>query len=235
MADAGGGQRLDRLAQSRLAEVEGMVVRQADDREAGVAEPRRGVDAIAAALASGTPRDPAVGKRALEVAEDDVAREVGLDVGEEAATVVGREIAAPNAMSPVAVIEIGTGVGGCSGTCSGRGRGAGWATVRRRRAGRRLLGAVDEQRDHDGAQGDDCACTHDQRDDPHGLARSVPVAEEDQRVVRELRERSQRGGDAVIAAAVSTLRAPCASPRETRPMSFSWAIARREASNSTGR
>ena len=38
----------------------------------------------------------------------------------------------------------------------------------------------------------------------------------------------------VIAAAVSTLRAPCDSPLETSPMSEICAIARRDASNSTG-
>ena len=130
-------------------------------------------DAVGAtALGPGrTARRAAVGERRLEVAEDDVAREVGLDIGEEAAAVVGRQNRRGTERD-IARRRDRDGHGG------GRPRGhLADGRPRRRLRGRLdgravgdgLLGPVDEERDDDDAQGDDCARTHDQRDDAHGL------------------------------------------------------------------
>ena len=71
-------------------------------------------------------------------------------------------------MSPVAVMVIGTGVGGIEGTrCTAGGRRRSLDRLDGSRLGGRLLDAPDEERDDEHAQGDDSARTHDQRDDPH--------------------------------------------------------------------
>ncbi len=162
---------------------------------------RRRLEREAVRRARAALRAAAGGERALEVPEHDVAGEVGLDVGEERAA---RRRAAgsgvePITMSPVATIATtpcGT-LGACGFASCGRrlrlrGRllDGSWVAA----GGRRLRPAVDEQREHERARGHDGARAHDQRDHPHD-ERLVAVAEEDERVVRELRQRGERGGD----------------------------------------
>ena len=174
MSDADRGEGVDRLPETCLAEVVRVVVREADDGEAGVREPRgvRRWDAEGAAL--GTPRrarrHPALGERPLEVPQHDVARKIRLDVGEERATPVGRHVG-HRAERDVA--------GRGDRDRHGRRRGGRHLPDDRRRRrlrdrrdsatiGHRLLRAAHEERDDHSAHGDDSACTHDQRDDPHG-------------------------------------------------------------------
>ena len=221
-------ERVGRLAQTVGAEVVRVVVREVHHGEARLLEPARvrgrrlEGEAVRRPLAA---LRPASGRqRALEVPEHDVAGEVGLDVREERASAVRRQVRR-RAHHDVARRDDRDDALGDLRACRllhrrrlrlRRGRLDGGHV--RSRSRRRLRPAVDEQREDERARGDDRA--------RHARSARSPAREGVTCGCRgtssqyaSCESAASAAATYVIAAAVSTLRAPCDSPLETSPMS----------------
>ena len=201
--------------------------------EGGVWKAKQFVDALAALR-------PASGRqRALEVPEDDVAGEVGLRRPRRTSV---RRPRAGSGSSPSRCRPSrrsrrrprgSSGLSACSPpSASASARAASTGGHVRSRSRRRLRPAVDEQREDERARGDDRA--RHARSGRSPSWEGVTCGSGSSSQYASCESAASAAATYVIAAAVSTLRAPWDSPLETSPRSEICAIARRDASNSTG-